>query len=85
MPDLIDAIGLFASTGTPDHVGSRYYVQAPGDAVGVNVVSPFVGVSQSCIFNIDDPESRDLVYVVTDTNPNSGVGDPGVVHRIVSP
>lgn len=84
MHELIDAIGVAGVNNTAGYDGT-YQVAAPGDAVGINVVSPFLAVDTSCTFSIPGMPSADLVYVTTaaDAGPNSG--DPGVVHRIVTP
>src|SRR5690606_6615431 len=50
MTDFIENMGLFSVDGTDNHNGERFYVQAPGDAVGINVVSPFLAAQNSCLF-----------------------------------
>lgn len=82
MTDFIENIGLFSVDGTDNHNGERFYVQAPGDAVGINVVSPFLAAQNSCLFETTAQASSDLVFVVSGTEPPT---DPAVVHRIVPP
>lgn len=85
MHELIEELGLFSASGTSAMDDQRYYVQAPGDAVGINVVSPFLGVESSCVYSTSDAPAGDFVFVVTDSEPDDGLGSPGVVHRIVVP
>jgi len=67
---------------TENHDGKRYYVSAPGDAMGINVVSPFLAVRTSCLFNTSDEATGELVFVVSGPDPQAA---PAVVHRIITP
>jgi len=82
---LISGLGILNVSGLIDRVAERLYVQAPGDALGINVVSPFLGINDSCAFSTADSATGARVFVVTDANPNDGVGAPVVVHVIVQP
>lgn len=83
--DLIANIGLLPANQTSGYTGGTYQVTAPGDAVGINVVSPFLAAPTSCTFDVPGGPDPDVTYVVVaaDVGPNNG--DPGVVHKIVSP
>lgn len=85
MDDFLTNLGLLSVTDLPDYTGSRYYVQSPGDAVGVNMVSPFLGINSSCTMTTTDSQTGTLVFVVSDTTPSDGIGNPSVVHGIVVP
>ena len=83
MHEFISAISLVNATGTSDHTGQDYSVEAPGDAVGINIVSPFRGVQTSCTFGIaGGPPDLTRVMVTADKDDASR---PGVVHRIIVP
>ncbi len=82
MGDFIENLGLFSVDALSNHDGERFYVQAPGDAIGINVVSPFLATRTSCLFETSDSSSGELVFVVTGPDPPA---DPAVVHRIVPP
>ena len=82
MGDLIENIGLFSVDSMTNHDGGRFYVRAPGDAVGINVVSPFLATKKSCMFETAETPSGELVYVVSGPDPDQ---KPAVVHRIVVP
>lgn len=83
MPELIDSLEIFNATGTTEYDGQFMYVNSPGDAVGINVVTPFRSVLQSCTF--DTPDAPDGLHVHVTTDNESPGGNPGAVHRIVLP
>jgi len=82
MGDFITNLGVMDVQSTENHDGKRYYVSAPGDAMGVNVVSPFLAVRTSCLFNTSDEATGELVFVVSGPDPEAA---PAVVHRIITP
>lgn len=83
MGDFITNLGLMQVQSSDDYTGERYYVSAPGDAIGINVVSPFLAIRTSCIFNTSDAASGELVFVVRGGTDADAA--PGVVHRIIAP
>lgn len=85
MNEFIDGIGIASVTGTTNYDGSRYSVVAPGDALAIGVVSPFLAVPTSCVFDGAPMADGELVYVTEGADPGPGQGDPGVIHRIVVP
>jgi hypothetical protein len=85
MHEFIEGIGISTVNSTNNYNGGTYQVEAPGDAVGINVVSPFLGVATSCTYSIPGMPPSGLVYVVTAADPGPSVGDPSVIHRIVPP
>lgn len=88
MASFIDAAGLLALNGhTPiavDDTTTRFFNRAPGDALGVGVVSPLSPVPYSCTFDTAVTPSSDTVFVVTDAAAPM-LGNPVVVHRTVAP
>jgi hypothetical protein len=85
MDDLIDAWGIANVGNLVNYDGGTYRVDAPGDAVGINVVSPFLGVTTSCTFSVPGMPGADVVYVVTASDMGPSNGDPAVIHQIVTP
>jgi hypothetical protein len=87
MPKFIDAAGLLPLDGnTPiaiDDTDTRFYNRAPGDALGIGVVSPISAVPYSCTFDTNASPSTDTVFVITDRDGPDG--NPVVVHRTVAP
>jgi hypothetical protein len=85
MAQLVAALGILDVTGLTNREAQRFYVRAPGDALAINVVSPFLGIQRSCTFQTSQGSTGDRVFVVTDTSPSIGVGAPAVIHRVVQP
>ena len=88
MAEFIDEAGLLSLSGhTPialDDSGTRFFNRAPGDALGVGVVSPLSPVPYSCTFDTTVGPSGDTVFVIAD-EAAPAVGNPVVVHRTVAP
>ncbi|MFO0565143.1 MAG: hypothetical protein U0263_05745 [Polyangiaceae bacterium] len=55
---------------------------APFDAVGLNVLSPFVALKQSCTFSTSASPGPGTVFVVAPMSGDAGASAPMVVHRI---
>jgi hypothetical protein len=85
MPEFSTSAGLLDVGVESDWTDALVYNQASGDAIGLGVVSPFVTSPMSCTFETNEPPSASTVFVITDTAPSEGVGQPVVVHRSVSP
>ena len=83
MDELIDALGIFNATGTTAANGETMYVNAPGNAIGINVVTPYLAVNRSCTFLTTDVTDGTTVLVTADSQVPGG--NPAVVHRIVPP
>ncbi len=85
MLDLVVNAGLFTMTGQTSVTNAQLYDRAPGDAVGINVLSPFRAPLETCTFTGTVPDAT-TSYVVTDTAATAGsLGNPVVLHRVVSP
>ena len=85
MLDFLSAVGLMTATGQTSITGAQIYNRAPGDAVGLNVLSSFRAARETCTFTMSAPDAS-TSFVVTDT-PSSGgmLGAPVVVHRVLAP
>jgi hypothetical protein len=82
MPSLLTSSGLLNVTAQTEITGSLLYNQAPFDAVGVNVISPYVAQNRTCTLGTPTPPGPNLVVVVSDAAPDAGAGNPVVIHRI---
>lgn len=86
MPAFIRAAGLFDvndhSAIAIDDRTTRFYNHAPGDALGIGVVSPLSPVPYSCTFDASLPADGTSTFVVTDSAMG---GSPVVIHRVVAP
>jgi hypothetical protein len=65
--------------------GELAYNQASGDAIGIGVVTPFSTLPRSCTFETNETPSGSTVFVITDTDPADGIGQPVVIHKTVAP
>jgi hypothetical protein len=87
MAEFIDAADLLALNGhnaiALDDATTRFFNRAPGDALGLGVVSPLSPVPYSCTFDTTVTPSNDTVFVVSDAAAPA-VGNPVVVHRTVA-
>jgi hypothetical protein len=57
--------------------------QAPADAVGVNVLSPFLAQKRTCSWQTSPAPGAGTTFVVTDAPPGTEAGSPVVIHRIL--
>ncbi|MEZ4229096.1 MAG: hypothetical protein R3B89_08035 [Polyangiaceae bacterium] len=84
MDQFLTQSGLLPLTSLTEVTGQLLHNRAPGDAVGLNVLTPFVAPQTSCTFQTSlTPSSLD-VFVVRD-QPAPGVGEASVIHRIRQP
>jgi hypothetical protein len=81
MSELVTNAGLLAVTGQTLLGASVLYNNAPFDAVGLNVLSPYVSLKQTCTWNTATTPGPKVVFVV-ENGPAGGAGDPVVIHRI---
>jgi len=83
MPEFITSAGLLeveGATSLPSSVS--LYVRAPSDGVGVNTLSPFQPVGETCTYGVSQSSDSSTVYVVTDAPPGPELGSPVVIHRV---
>ena len=84
MPELLSSSGLLTVTShvlLPD--GTHLAVAGAADVVGAQVLSPYAGFGAPVSFQGVGAPSADLGWVIRATGPESTLGDPVVVHRIV--
>lgn len=60
------------------------YNRAPADALGINVISPFLAPVDSCTFSTSQVADALDVFVVTDAAAPA-TGSPVVIHRVIEP
>lgn len=84
MHELLTNATLLQIDGQVDGTGGQLFNQAPADAVGINVLSPFLALTNSCTFDTTTPQSGTNVHVITD-DATVGAGAPAVIHRVVLP
>jgi hypothetical protein len=80
MAELLTNAGLLETSGFASITGSPVYNQAPGDVIGLGVLSPFLAKATTSILQTSEQPSASLAYVVT-----SADGEAVVVHRLVLP
>jgi hypothetical protein len=85
MDDFLTASNLLPVFGQRLVTNTEVYNRAPGDAIGLGVISPLLALRESCVFDTDPPD-QNTTFVVTDTPASDGnLGNPLVVHRVVAP
>jgi len=85
MPDLLTNSNLVPVSAETDVTNSQLYNRAPTDAIGVNVLTPFIGTRKSCTFTTSVTPDATTTFVITDQGPTGPVGSPVVVHRTALP
>ena len=79
MPSFLSASGLLAIRAHTGISGKTVDVIAPADAIGIDVLTPYLAASKSVTFTLDTPPSPTIVIVVDE--PTSLA--PVVIHRVV--
>jgi hypothetical protein len=81
MPDFSTATTLLSVTAqAPIATGTRLFDVAPGDVVGVGVVSPY-GAGQNSVSITTEASAGNVVYVI-DLPSDAGSALPVVVHKV---
>lgn len=75
---LLEVSSLTSATAT------TFYNRAPADALGVNVISPFLSPQSSCTLATPTAPDNDTIFVIRDA-ASPAVGSPVVVHRVIEP
>jgi hypothetical protein len=81
MGELTTNAGLLPVTGHTLVTLQTLHNSAPADAIGVNVISPFLALSDSCTFTTSATPGPKTTFVITDS-ATFGAGAPVVVHRV---
>ena len=68
-----------------NQIDSQVFNLAPGDAIGIGVLSPYQTQQRTCTFNTSARPSADTAFVVGTRAEDGTAGDPVIVHRIVAP
>ncbi|MBI2388821.1 MAG: hypothetical protein HYV09_04310 [Deltaproteobacteria bacterium] len=79
MPSYLTSAALLATTGQTTVTGKALDVVAPGDAVGVGVLTPYSAPSRSVSLTTTEPPSSSLITVVSEPTSSK----PVVLHRVV--
>ena len=85
MKDFITAAGLLTVTAETPVTSVPLFNRAPTDSVGLNVLTPFRSLANTCRFTTDNDSSAVVSYVITDDNFPNPLVNPVVVHRILFP
>jgi hypothetical protein len=85
MHEFIRAASLLDTSATIDVTSKTLYNRAPADGVGLNVISPYYALRDTCAFQTSIAPDAETVFVVTDSASSAGLGNPVVVHRIRAP
>lgn len=78
MASFIESAGLLTTSGQTEVTGQVLFNNAPSDAVGLNVLSPFMAQNRTCRFTTTETPSNLLTFVVSE----GGAAGPVVVHRV---
>lgn len=81
MSDFFTQSGVLEVSSESAFTSQVAYNQAPGSAVGIGVISPFLTLPNTCRFTTSVTPGGRVTFVISDTNPNVGTGQPIVVHR----
>jgi hypothetical protein len=85
--NLLDLNGKLTIDGQTDITGAQVWNNAAGDALGVNVLSPFLGTSHTCTFDTKATESNELIFVLGDQDASEMNADPlpVAIHHVIRP
>ncbi len=84
MDQLFTNSGLLDVSAETSAAGVTLYNRAPADALGINVISPFLAPTNSCTFTTGTVPDSDDIFVIRDA-ASPAVGSPVVVHRVIEP
>jgi hypothetical protein len=79
-----DGASLFDIRAVPDITFTELYNRAPADALAANVLTPFLALTSTCVFDMDTDLGPDTEMVITGDNPGDGGPElPVVLHRVM--
>jgi hypothetical protein len=85
MGDLLTNSAILPVSAKTNMSRKQVYNRDPGDVLGVNVVSPFLALRDSCVFTTTVTEDANTSFVVTDNPSSAADRKPLAVHRIAVP
>jgi hypothetical protein len=88
MPAFLTSSGFGPVTAAADATGSSHVLwnTAPSDAVGVNVLSPFIGRPETAAMATNMTPGIGTTFVVVEKLAgDAGLGNPVVIHRVITP
>jgi hypothetical protein len=84
MDQLFTSAELLDVSAETSVTGQTLYNRAPADALGINVISPFLAPKSSCTFTTSTAPDADTIFVIRDA-ASPAAGAPVVVHRVIEP
>ncbi len=84
MDQLFTQSGLLDVSALTTAAGKTLYNRAPADALGVNVISPFLAPQSSCTLTTSATPDSDTIFVIQDAAAPAD-GSPVVVHQVIEP
>lgn len=84
MGQLFSSAELLQVSAETSAANATLYNRAPADALGVNVISPFLAPKNACTFSTSTAADADDIFVIRDA-PSPAAGAPVVVHRVIEP
>lgn len=79
---LLDPDGKVTIDSQTELLNEQVWNNAPFDVLGVNVISPFLGTSHTCTFDITGKIGSDTILVLGDDETG---GSPVAIHRVIAP
>lgn len=81
-----DGASLFDIQGIADITFQELQNRAPADAVAANVLTPFLALTSTCVFDMPAVTDPDTEVVITGPNTGDAGGElPVVLHRVMYP
>jgi hypothetical protein len=80
--NLLDPTGQVTIDGQTEITGDVVWNNAPGDALGSNLLVQSLATSHTCTFDTAAKASSELVFVLSD-DPDDGA--PVAIHRVIAP
>ena len=84
MDQLFTQSSLLQVSALTSAPATTLYNRAPADALGVNVISPFLSPQSSCTLTTAVTPDDDTIFVIRDAAAPAA-GSPVVVHRVIEP
>lgn len=81
MSALVTSAGLLPVSGQTNATGQTLVNAAPWDAVGLNVLSPFLALNRTCSFTTSAAPAPGTTFVVLGGS-DAGPPNPVVIHRV---